>query len=165
MSASRLDAVYRSILITKFFTKGWGKPDNLRRWLTTSILHSIVYNSYYFFRVYQCLSIYAFLPSDVYVTHVTVFHILWVKHTTSDNNVCKYIRLCFISVFFHCFIKTLRNRLVFPCYQTYKEKISFLIMCYIYLTNGSIILLSKYVRTCYFLKTSRDSSVSWKKYG
>ncbi|XP_077299151.1 protein ABHD18 isoform X2 [Arctopsyche grandis] len=31
MSASRLDAVYRSILITKFFTKGWGKPDNLRR--------------------------------------------------------------------------------------------------------------------------------------
>ncbi|XP_073948306.1 protein ABHD18 isoform X2 [Choristoneura fumiferana] len=31
MSASRLDAVYRSILITKFFTKGWGKPENLRR--------------------------------------------------------------------------------------------------------------------------------------
>lgn len=31
MSASKLDAVYRSILITKFFTKGWGKPENLRR--------------------------------------------------------------------------------------------------------------------------------------
>lgn len=31
MSASRLDAVYRSILLTKFFTKGWGKPENLRR--------------------------------------------------------------------------------------------------------------------------------------
>ncbi|XP_013146516.1 PREDICTED: uncharacterized protein C4orf29 isoform X1 [Papilio polytes] len=31
MSTSRLDAVYRSILITKFFTKGWGKPENLRR--------------------------------------------------------------------------------------------------------------------------------------
>ncbi|CAH0402744.1 unnamed protein product [Chilo suppressalis] len=31
MSTSRLDAVYRSILLTKFFTKGWGKPENLRR--------------------------------------------------------------------------------------------------------------------------------------
>ncbi|XP_041972400.1 protein ABHD18 isoform X2 [Aricia agestis] len=31
MSASKLDAVYRSFLITKFFTKGWGKPENLRR--------------------------------------------------------------------------------------------------------------------------------------
>ncbi|XP_026314286.1 protein ABHD18 [Hyposmocoma kahamanoa] len=31
MSASRLDAVYRSILLTKFFTKGWGKPENLKR--------------------------------------------------------------------------------------------------------------------------------------
>ncbi|XP_048482294.1 protein ABHD18 [Plutella xylostella] len=31
MSASRLDAVYRSILITKFFSKGWGNPENLRR--------------------------------------------------------------------------------------------------------------------------------------
>ncbi|CAH0595318.1 unnamed protein product [Chrysodeixis includens] len=31
MSTSRLDAMYRSILLTKFFTKGWGKPENLRR--------------------------------------------------------------------------------------------------------------------------------------
>ncbi|XP_058794715.1 protein ABHD18 isoform X2 [Phymastichus coffea] len=31
MPPSRLDAVYRSILLTKFFTKGWGNPDNLRR--------------------------------------------------------------------------------------------------------------------------------------
>ncbi|XP_045770295.1 protein ABHD18 isoform X1 [Maniola jurtina] len=31
MSTSKLDAVYRSILLTKFFTKGWGKPENLRR--------------------------------------------------------------------------------------------------------------------------------------
>ncbi|XP_046599357.1 protein ABHD18 isoform X3 [Neodiprion lecontei] len=31
MPASRLDAVYRSLLLTKFFTKGWGKPENLRR--------------------------------------------------------------------------------------------------------------------------------------
>nr|CAD7395993.1 unnamed protein product [Timema cristinae] len=28
---SRLDHVYRSILQTKFFNKGWGKPDNLKR--------------------------------------------------------------------------------------------------------------------------------------
>ncbi|PSN55357.1 Protein ABHD18 [Blattella germanica] len=28
---SRLDYVYRSILMTKFFTKGWGKPENLKR--------------------------------------------------------------------------------------------------------------------------------------
>ncbi|XP_033217154.1 protein ABHD18 isoform X3 [Belonocnema kinseyi] len=31
MPASRLDAIYRSILLTKFFTKGWGNPENLRR--------------------------------------------------------------------------------------------------------------------------------------
>ncbi|CAB0044351.1 unnamed protein product [Trichogramma brassicae] len=31
MPPSRLDAVYRSILLTKFFTKGWGEPENLRR--------------------------------------------------------------------------------------------------------------------------------------
>ncbi|XP_011055351.1 PREDICTED: uncharacterized protein C4orf29 isoform X2 [Acromyrmex echinatior] len=31
MPPSRLDAVYRSILLTKFFTKGWGNPQNLRR--------------------------------------------------------------------------------------------------------------------------------------
>ncbi|KAJ2942777.1 hypothetical protein O0L34_g14965 [Tuta absoluta] len=31
MSTSKLDAVYRSILLTKFFTKGWGKPENLKR--------------------------------------------------------------------------------------------------------------------------------------
>ncbi|XP_014614166.1 PREDICTED: uncharacterized protein C4orf29 isoform X1 [Polistes canadensis] len=31
MPPSRLDAVYRSILLTKFFTKGWGNPHNLKR--------------------------------------------------------------------------------------------------------------------------------------
>ncbi|XP_020280839.1 protein ABHD18 isoform X2 [Pseudomyrmex gracilis] len=31
MPLSRLDAVYRSILLTKFFTKGWGNPENLKR--------------------------------------------------------------------------------------------------------------------------------------
>jgi len=28
---SRLDHLYRSLLLTKFFTKGWGKPENLKR--------------------------------------------------------------------------------------------------------------------------------------
>lgn len=28
---SKLDAVYRSLLLGKFFTKGWGNPDNLQR--------------------------------------------------------------------------------------------------------------------------------------
>ena len=28
---SRLDYVYRSLLLTKFFTKGWGKPEHLKR--------------------------------------------------------------------------------------------------------------------------------------
>ncbi|XP_063232948.1 protein ABHD18 [Bacillus rossius redtenbacheri] len=31
MTGSRLDHVYRSLLQTKFFRKGWGKPDNLKR--------------------------------------------------------------------------------------------------------------------------------------
>ncbi|KAL6428395.1 protein ABHD18 isoform X2 [Cataglyphis hispanica] len=31
MPPSRLDAVYRSILLTKFFTKGWGNPQILKR--------------------------------------------------------------------------------------------------------------------------------------
>ena len=28
---SRVDQIYRSILLTKFFTHGWGKPENLRK--------------------------------------------------------------------------------------------------------------------------------------
>lgn len=28
---SRLDRVYRSILLSRFFTKGWGKPEHLKR--------------------------------------------------------------------------------------------------------------------------------------
>ncbi|XP_070554145.1 protein ABHD18-like [Ptychodera flava] len=28
---SRLDVVYRSLVLTKFFTRGWGKPDSLKR--------------------------------------------------------------------------------------------------------------------------------------
>lgn len=31
MPVSRLDVVYRKILLTKFFTKGWGSPKNLQR--------------------------------------------------------------------------------------------------------------------------------------
>lgn len=31
MPVSKLDQVYRSILLSKFFTKGWGKPDNIKR--------------------------------------------------------------------------------------------------------------------------------------
>lgn len=28
---SRFDQIYRSILLTKFFVDGWGRPDYLRR--------------------------------------------------------------------------------------------------------------------------------------
>lgn len=31
MSRSRLDQIYRSILLSKFFVRGWGKPENLRK--------------------------------------------------------------------------------------------------------------------------------------
>ncbi|XP_074649634.1 protein ABHD18-like isoform X2 [Tubulanus polymorphus] len=31
MSRSRLDQIYRRLLLTKFFTKGWGKPENIKR--------------------------------------------------------------------------------------------------------------------------------------
>jgi len=31
LEASRLDQVYRSVLLTKFFTKGWGKPKTLEK--------------------------------------------------------------------------------------------------------------------------------------
>ena len=29
--ASRIDQIYRSILLTKFFTQGWGQPENLQK--------------------------------------------------------------------------------------------------------------------------------------
>ena len=29
---SRLDHIYRRVLLTKFFTRGWGSPDHLVRW-------------------------------------------------------------------------------------------------------------------------------------
>nr|CAG4640972.1 EOG090X08BF [Eulimnadia texana] len=31
MGASKLDHVYRSLVLSKFFVKGWGKPDNIKR--------------------------------------------------------------------------------------------------------------------------------------
>lgn len=31
MPPSRLDGLYRRMLITKFFDKGWGKPENLQK--------------------------------------------------------------------------------------------------------------------------------------
>jgi len=37
LKMSRLDHLYRSLLLTKFFTKGWGKPDNLKRLVITLI--------------------------------------------------------------------------------------------------------------------------------
>lgn len=33
MPVSRLDTVYRKMLLTKFFTKGWGSPENLMRFV------------------------------------------------------------------------------------------------------------------------------------
>ena len=30
-NVSRFDSIYRSLLLTKFFTKGWGKPEHLKR--------------------------------------------------------------------------------------------------------------------------------------
>lgn len=32
MPPSRLDGLYRSLLLTKFFCKGWGKPENIERY-------------------------------------------------------------------------------------------------------------------------------------
>lgn len=31
MPVSKLDIFYRKILLTKFFSKGWGHPDNIKR--------------------------------------------------------------------------------------------------------------------------------------
>ena len=31
MMESRLDHIYRSLLLTKFFTKGWGPPETLKK--------------------------------------------------------------------------------------------------------------------------------------
>ena len=30
-NVSKFDSIYRSLLLTKFFTKGWGKPEHLKR--------------------------------------------------------------------------------------------------------------------------------------
>jgi len=31
LEVSKLDQVYRSVLLSKFFTRGWGKPDTLAK--------------------------------------------------------------------------------------------------------------------------------------
>lgn len=46
MPPSRLDGLYRRMLITKFFEKGWGKPENLQRCV------------YQLLRVFKRLSLY-----------------------------------------------------------------------------------------------------------
>lgn len=30
---SRLDTIYRNILLSKFFVKGWGNPENMKKWV------------------------------------------------------------------------------------------------------------------------------------
>lgn len=30
-SISRIDQIYRNILLSKFFVKGWGDPENMKR--------------------------------------------------------------------------------------------------------------------------------------
>lgn len=40
---SRFDQLYRRILITKFFTKGWGKPDNLKRYSSVWAVFRVYY--------------------------------------------------------------------------------------------------------------------------
>lgn len=37
MPVSRLDVVYRKFLLTKFFTKGWGSPEKLIRYLLCNL--------------------------------------------------------------------------------------------------------------------------------
>lgn len=31
IKSSKIDSIYRSILLTKFFTQGWGDPDNMKK--------------------------------------------------------------------------------------------------------------------------------------
>jgi hypothetical protein len=35
MSVSKLDQVYRTILLSKYFTKGWGEPEVMKRYVDT----------------------------------------------------------------------------------------------------------------------------------
>ena len=46
---SRLDHIYRRVLLTKFFTRGWGKPDHLAQII-----------KYVFHKIYLCLIIMKF---------------------------------------------------------------------------------------------------------
>ena len=34
MGISRLDVLYRRLLLTKLFIQGWGKPDDFKRYIT-----------------------------------------------------------------------------------------------------------------------------------
>jgi len=56
---SRLDYLYRSLLLTKFFTKGWGKPENLKRFerlITTFVFNfsSFCQTHCMFFTTLEC---------------------------------------------------------------------------------------------------------------
>lgn len=42
---SRLDTIYRSILLSKFFVKGWGNPQNMKRFAFTVVLE------HFFFKI------------------------------------------------------------------------------------------------------------------
>ena len=48
MTPSRWDHFYRFILMTRFFTKGWGKPESLKRYLQVYLFIEIFGNKYFF---------------------------------------------------------------------------------------------------------------------
>lgn len=33
MGASKLDRVYRNLVLSKFFIRGWGNPENIKRYI------------------------------------------------------------------------------------------------------------------------------------
>ena len=49
-SLSKFDSIYRNILLGKFFTKGWGNPQNMKRYL---LLLMICYLRFWFVRIFQ----------------------------------------------------------------------------------------------------------------
>ena len=37
MGASKLDRVYRNLVLSKFFVRGWGNPENIKRWSISNL--------------------------------------------------------------------------------------------------------------------------------
>jgi hypothetical protein len=79
---SKLDQIYRRFVLTSFFTRGWGKPENLKRWNNTKVKVEKQYMAIHNRIKKNCIALKQLAHAE------TIYQVNW------KCNVCSIIRKC-----------------------------------------------------------------------